>query len=324
MLTSGGEAHARALALASPDIVLFPLPRWFVHAVFLLLPVDTRLRCREVNRAWRGLLDDTTFWARIDASVSSGLRRFSEALLRAAVAKAGGQLRALDITGRNFVVFNRLNVLLLEVAAANAATLTELRVATVQFWSAGLVRALLETARQCLLLDASVSITRDRQVARAMLRNEPPFQALRVRRLWIFRWNVSADVVALASDLCCHASLEELVLRDAALDTAAAIGAVVEACVALRLRSLELGGCRFAPATLPQLTRLVVAGGARQLIINNDNHNGVALFDEAHESTRLFVDAVRASAMTKLQLVGVGVLPVSVAEAAAFINARRQ
>ena len=48
MLTRGRAAQARA----SPDTVLSPLPRCFVHAVFLRLPVDARLRCAEVSRAW--------------------------------------------------------------------------------------------------------------------------------------------------------------------------------------------------------------------------------------------------------------------------------
>ena len=91
MLTRGREAQASS----SPDTVLSPLPRCFVHAVLLLLPVDTRLRCCEVSWAWRALLADTTLWACINLRASSGVQRFSEALLRADVAKAGGQLRAL-------------------------------------------------------------------------------------------------------------------------------------------------------------------------------------------------------------------------------------
>ena len=140
MLTRGREAQARSL----PDTVLSPLPRCFVRAVFLLLPVDTRLRCCEVSRAWRALLADTTFWARISLCTSSGIQRFSLPLLRAAVAKAGGRLRALDITGQateDFCFINqqergevRLYRPLLEVVAANAATLTELHLDNGQFW----------------------------------------------------------------------------------------------------------------------------------------------------------------------------------------------
>ena len=51
--------------------------------------------------------------------------------------------------------------------------------------------------------------------------------------------------------------------------------------------------------------------------------NRVEMFDEAHDSTRLFVASVRASAMTLLDLTwDVGHVPEDVLEAAAFINAR--
>ena len=323
MLTRGREAQARA----SPDTVLSPLPSCFVRAVLLLLPVDTRLRCSEVSRAWRALLADTTFWARIALRASSGLERFSLPLLRAAVAKAGGQLRALDITGqqqyeREPFVPETLIRLLLEVAAANAATLTEMRVDTGQLWDDtdnARLRWLLEAAPALQLLEASVLIT-DRQVAHSMLRNEPPFQALRLRQLLLAR-PATADVVAFSSELRCHASLECLGLNNAALDTAAAMGAVVDAFIALRLHTLVLDGCRVVPAVLSQLTRLIAAGALRKLIINN---YGVEMFEEAHESTRLFVAAVRASAMTRLALDNVGAAPESVLEAAALINARPQ
>ena len=100
------------------------------------------------------------------------------------------------------------------------------------------------------------------------------------------------------------------------LDTAAAMGAVVDACISLRLRSLKMFTCRVAPATLPELTRLIDAGVLRELTLNVYDS-----FDEA-ESTRLFVAAVRASAMTKLEILEY-VSPKIVVDAAAFINARQ-
>ena len=317
MLTRGREAQARA----SPDTVLFPLPRCFVRAVFLLLPVDARLRCSEVSRAWRALLADTSFYERLDLSVSSGCTRFSLPLLRAAVAKAGGQLRAVDVTGQPYMV--GVVDILREIIAANAATLTELRVVDAGvYWSVEGVQALL---LQCSspafeVLEAAVSVHQDPQVARSMLRNEPPFQALRLRRLLM---DVPTDVASFCSDLRVHASLEQLYLHGVALDTAVAMGAVVDACIAINLRRLDLRRCRVVPAALPELTRLVAAGALRALMVANHNNN-VEVFDEAHESTRLFVAAVRASAMSVLRLVNVGVVPENVAEAAAFINASTQ
>ena len=316
MLSRGCEAKARSVL----DTVLSPLPLWFVHAVFLHLPVDTRLRCSEVSRAWRALLADTTLFASLDLSISSGLARFSEALLRAAVAKAGGQLRTLDFTGR-VVDYGPDKRLLLEVVAANAATLTELRLDTDEFLFADDARTLVTVVRDLQLLEVTLFL-RDREVARAILHNEPPFQALRLRKLIMAcRLEATADTVAFSSDLRSHASLEMLFLYDAALNTATPMGAVVDACIALRLRNLSLSSCRIMPAVLPEVTRLIAAGALWELTVIN---NRLEIFETAHESTRLFVVAVRASAMTRLQFNLMAVPPESVVEAAAFINARQQ
>ena len=76
------------------------LPQSILRDVFLLLAVDQRLRCSEVSLAWRALLADTSFWKRLDLSSSSDVASFSVPLFRAVVAKAGGQLICLDVTGR--------------------------------------------------------------------------------------------------------------------------------------------------------------------------------------------------------------------------------
>ena len=311
-------ASLSALSLDAPlflDLLILPLP--FTHAVFVLVPVDTRLRCSEVNRAWRALLADTTLWERLNLSLESGLLRFSEALLHAAVAKAGGQLRELEVMGQQVG-----KDVLLEVVSANATTLTELRAYTQEFLSVEEVRELLQEGSALRLLQASAEVFRDRELARVMLRNEPPFQALRLRRLVVVQGLEStSQVAAFTLDLRCHASLENLRLDYVVLDTVAAMGAVVDACIVICLRELELVGCRASPATLPDLTRFIAAGTLRKFKVYND---GVKIFDEVHESTKHFVAAVRASAMTKLQLEHMGALPANVVKAVKFINARQQ
>ena len=98
------------------------------------------------------------------------------------------------------------------------------------------------------------------------------------------------------------------------------MGAVVDACIALRLPSLELGWCPVAPAAVPELTRLIAAGALRELSIDNID---VALFGGAREPRELFVAAHRASAMTSLRLERCGRrVPAAVTEAVALINAR--
>ena len=123
-------------------------------------------------------------------------------------------------------------------------------------------------------------------------------------------------------NLRCHSSLQALGIYNAALDTVTGIGAVVGACIALSLRTLILVRCRVVPAVLPHLIRLIAAGALRELVLLSNE--GVEMFGEAHESTRLFVAAVRASAVTRLSLINMGVITENVAEAAAFINARQQ
>ena len=73
------------------------------------------------------------------------------------------------------------------------------------------------------------------------------------------------------------------------------MGVIMDACIALRLCTITLDACRIVPAALPQLTRLIVEGALHELRLFNDD---VEMFDESHESTRLFAAAVRASAMT--------------------------
>ena len=106
------------------------------------------------------------------------------------------------------------------------------------------------------------------------------------------------------------------------LTIAAAMVAVVDACVALRLRCVELDSCDVAPAVVPELTRLIAAGALRELVV--DHWGGVELFDETDESTRLFVAAVRASAMTKLRFDRTVRVPEPVASSVALVNARSQ
>ena len=324
-----------ALSLDAPLFLdLLALPRPLVFAIFALLPVDTRLRCSEVNRAWRALLADTTLYSRLDLSVSSGLIRFNDALLRAAVAKAGGQLRALDITGQTQIrrVFDevegggggaprRYTHLLLELVPANAATLTELRMNTVHFWAPEEVRYLLEAAPALSLLQTTVAVDQNHRVACDMMRNEPPFQAVQLQRLILFNCvETTADVEAFSLSMRSHASLEELSLFGGKMDTGATMGAVADACIILKIRKLELSACLVAPVTLLELTRLIAAGVLRELLMTLN----LLIFDEAEESTRLFVAAVRASAMTRLQLRGLRDLPDTVADVVAFIKARPQ
>ena len=124
MHAAAREEVEREEALAGE--VFSVLPRELVRFIFLLLPVDVRMRCREVCPAWCCLLEERWLWRECDLSPSSGVQRATKALLRAASRRAGGQLRVLDVSG--WPEERALPVETLRaVAEENGATRTELR-----------------------------------------------------------------------------------------------------------------------------------------------------------------------------------------------------
>ena len=308
MLTRGREAQARA----SPNSVLSPLPRGFVRAVFHLLPTDQRLRCVEVSRAWRALLADTSLWTSLDVSSKSGLTRFSEALFRVAVAKAGGQLRELNLAGRT-----TSTPALLRVLASNAASL-ELLVANpaTRYTSAELVAFL---AAAPMLSISQLTIDAD-SVEQAAVSSATSRGRLRLHGLTVDDVGQPASLESLeafCTDMRKHTSLELLVIENASLGTAAAMRVLVNAAIELRLHTIGLFLCGCTSACVPELTRLVSAGALKALVADN---GGVELF-EAGTDTNQFCAAARASASLKhLDIDGCG--PNSDA-VASFIHARR-
>ena len=102
------------------------LPSALALRIFALVPVDGRMRCAAVRKAWHALLlGSPAAWMRLDLSAASGVtcRASVESLLRGASALAAGALVSLDVSGRSTLRAEAL----LEVVAANAATLRELR-----------------------------------------------------------------------------------------------------------------------------------------------------------------------------------------------------
>ena len=67
---------------------------------FAALPIDARLRCSEVCPSWRAALASAKeLWLHVDLSEGSGVTaHVSNALLRCACARAGGDLLSLDIS----------------------------------------------------------------------------------------------------------------------------------------------------------------------------------------------------------------------------------
>jgi hypothetical protein len=171
----GGDAPSLAAALAS-------LPHAVTVHIFSLVPVDTRLRCREVCRGWRATLDDCGAWLQLDLRSTAGLARpATDALLRAAAARAGGQLRTLDVTGRArlgidaFTAVVRANPRCEELRCGDecfdGASYLDMHELEAVFLVAPLLR--------CLHTDVYCTSTAD---SLRVLRNERGFEGLRVRR----------------------------------------------------------------------------------------------------------------------------------------------
>jgi hypothetical protein len=174
------------MAAALPDTRADPcaaLPHALALRVFGALDVEERLRCREVCRGWCATLHDHTLWLRLDLTRADGAA-CSVALLRAATARAGGQLQALRLaySARKRV---QMDEALCNVAAANSVTLRELCIRSTTFRATGEgLEALLRAAPQLQVLEADVHTTgrpADPSHTHRLLRNEPPFMPLRMR-----------------------------------------------------------------------------------------------------------------------------------------------
>ena len=63
---------ARLVDLANPHFQL-PFPPDIVALLFSLLPLDTRLRAREVCRGWRCFLEDASWWECVDLGYDCGV-----------------------------------------------------------------------------------------------------------------------------------------------------------------------------------------------------------------------------------------------------------
>jgi hypothetical protein len=174
--------------------------------------------------------------------------------------------------------------------------------------------ALCGAAPQLTSLAADVACA-SAEEACALLRSEPPFAALRMRRLSLELpfMAAEAETLALAAALTEHESLAEVFLCNAPLHTPAALEAFVDA--AQRLTSVTLRFCGLGTASAPALARLLGSPALRELELSEMEQ----LADEP--AAAVLGDALRASpALTTLTLSGVG-LWRDAAAAAALLGA---
>jgi hypothetical protein len=293
-------------AVAEPDVLtLTALPPALLLHVFSLLPADVRARAACVCRGWRATLEEPSLWTWLDLSASSGVTcAVTNAVLAGAAAKARGQLEALDVSDCVRVSFDAL----LAVVQANAGALRKLRAGApqnaAQTLDADRVERLLQAAPQLTACHAVVLGNSSAAAARRMLRNEAPFQPLRLRALFIkFRGGADeASVVTLAADMAAHASLQRVVLDSAPLHIPAALDAVVDAALAGQLISVGFVVCRLSAASALALVRLLGSGALTELHIFQ---RGLQLLDGP--SAALLGAALLANAtLTSLTLCDVG------------------
>jgi hypothetical protein len=247
-------------AAAASRTTLCALPIALLQSVLARLPVDARARACLVCRAWNAALAERSLWAHLDLSPASGVAiAVTDAVLRAAAARAGGQLEALGLTSCDDVSYPAL----LAAVTASGATLNELHVRDNPSNNAEEraeldileVEALLRAAPQLRVVDVPVRCSSTADAARLL--GGELFAPLRARALTVYELGAEAPdeaaVLALAAHVAGHAWLAELVLENVPLNTAAALDALVDAALARRLRAVELWRCPLTPASAPAL-----------------------------------------------------------------------
>lgn len=282
--------------------------------VFLALPVDARLRCIEMCRAWRAFLADASLWEHLNLSIGF----FSQNLLFAALLKAGAQLMTLDLTQRHVEDDERFENIL-----RAARNLQKLRMAGSSLCKViESVRARLRAHPRLQVFETGVSAVRDLLEARRMLNCDSPYKPLRIRMLSVAVDSLENDAEkdAFLGEVQSHVCLQKIIFGGPGLNTVAFMNKLVDVAVALRLLALRLSNCYCTPDTTPTLTKLITAGWLRELELENITEE-VQLFDD-DENARLFAKAVCALSLTKLLLRKVGLLPAHVVQAALVANAR--
>jgi hypothetical protein len=306
---------AAAGARERAPLQLSALPLSCLLLIFARVPVDTRLRCSEVCRAWRAAVADPSVWRHVDLSCHGGIagKHCGEALLRAAIVRARGSLQALDVPGR---LHNISHAATFAAVAASANSLLTLRVCGAR--NLDETQALLGAAPALRHLDADVDcdLPSELQQACAALRNEPPFERLRVHTLRVSLYTVdrgtvvarpsAADVLQLASAISLHQPLVCLHLSgtggdaETVLSLPGVLDAVVSAALSCRrLSRVWLYDCNLSPASAPALARLLSGEAMTELEVYNNAT--VQLFDA--DAAVLVARALRAnSTLTSLKL----------------------
>lgn len=254
-------------AAGDADSGVFAEPPLFVLlAVLARLPADTRMRCAEVSRAWRDAACSPSLWRDIDLTEDSGItipsffvvdpwlrcRGANDAVLRAAAARAQGELHALRIACSGRTSLETLSSIL----ATNAGTLRKLcirgylhRLRQTYEKETAVITALLHAAPalQELELDMAVRIKalvdEPAGLLAPLLRRDPAFAAVRLRSVNLC-WDEHGDVRSLVALLALQPALTNVQVDAWASLTSKEVSAVFDAAANLRLTDFKLN-CTF-------------------------------------------------------------------------------
>ena len=286
------QSQFGALTLAQ-ETQFGELPLDFVALVFLRLPVDARLRAREVSRGWRALLKEPRFWTVLDFSPGSGVvASILQALLFAAGERGRGHLHTLDVTG----VWGLHPEHLVQFVAAHGQSLRTVTASASRALSIDEVTRLCRSAPLCTLHCRVLCTAAE---ALPLLRCEAPCALLHIFKLWVHTFNDEQAVLDFAAALPSHrGKIKVLAVANASLENVAASDALLRSIAEARVSDVTFYSCRIAPASLPGLTRLLQAGCLERLDIYNTE---TALFEEGPNLTA-FCHALRSSSLQALRL----------------------
>ena len=280
-----------------PEVTqLGELPAEILVVILRFLPLDARLRAREVSRGWRALLNEPRFWTVLDFSPGSGVvARFSWALLLAAGERGRGHMHTLDLTGvqiQRGLSYEHV----IQFVAMHGQSLRSVTAPEELLFSADSVARLCYSSPLCTL---RCHVWCTAVEALPLLRCEAPCALLHIFKLYVGDFNNNPQAVLdLAVALPSHSGkINELAVSEAPLQTGAVADALMRGIAEARVSNVFFDNCGLAPASLSGLIRLLQDGCLERL----DIRNHAALFEEGPELTA-FCHALRTSRLLALKL----------------------
>ena len=220
-----------------------------------------------------------SLWTRLDLSRASGVRHpVSDAVLRGAAARAGGELVLLNLDECSATTHDAR----LEVVAANGGSLRKLFCLSTSWHEVGNALAVAALARAAPKLQVFKTAARGYLgVVISMLCREAPFQALCLTRLYVAATaaEVQDPVVtrAFAAALSGHASLQMLVFTELPLGVPEVCSTVAAALLSLpKLERLHFVRCGLTPASVVAFAQLL---RVTELVAFSIDNGGMQLLD---------------------------------------------